>query len=371
MRRARKRCVVSCLLFAALSLEGCPRDSSQASTSAVFQPSPAVKSGVLVLEDYSIYLADYKKHQVDNPPCTPFPLCSYTNRVFPPPGSLPGSTPSPQASGDPRTPLIIPSLVGLLVAPSSYSTDVPTYIENDLQSDFASMLKKVPPEHAPAVQDWSLKISDCSAGSKVIWLSQQTNANSHGGSICLSPLVIQAVFIQLTAGTVPEVAVNLLRYTNDPFGFNGDSKTLIEKFASTLRNQQLTNEDINALAATVDASVGQLASVSPALRDSINYLVAREIAMTYLSTDDENKIAVAAAALIQKPGEQRSCPALVSVLQEATGYSSNVNWGVSAVGDGQAVLAALNKLSSTRSAVSAFDLLSGVACGCLISAQGH
>jgi hypothetical protein len=145
----------------------------------------------------------------------------------------------------------------------------------------------------------------------------------------------------LAATPAASVFKRLLSYdSTDPFIFNGDSGALIRNF-NAKENKGMTPEDINAVASSVDGNFSGLgASVLPTFKDSIDYLMAREVVQIYLGSTDESTVAAAASGLV---GQKSASPINLSplstlLLPGAVGTSGATNWGVSRVGDGQQVL---------------------------------
>lgn len=313
---------------ALLTLTGCPpRPTVRPPMPPSFQPSAEVQSGLRVLTDYSIYLSEFAQGQSVNLITDPIPFS-----VFP------------------------------LVVPGSKQAVLPPDLSNMLQNDFTTLLNRVPASQSTHVQGWNLRIADCSGSNQVLWLGRQAKAEANGGSICLSPLLVRALFIELSTGVGPGivppsvagvatpsvqlVAAHLLqRDSSNPLGFNGNSRALITNWGAR-HNQNLSPDDIDALAGAIDGYVEELGgSVFPAFKDCIDYLLAREIVKTYLTSGDETAIATAAAALVQEPGGQLTLSPVSGVLFQATNLTNYVNWGVSNVGDGQKVLDGMNSIA--------------------------
>ena len=250
MRRIFKTCALALTAGVALLLTGCPDDSPSSNNSVPYQPSPSVQNSLRVLAMYSVYLDEYRKQQVAAP-CNPYPSCTF-NMPSPQPGVIPGGTVSDERPADAKAQVALPFSVTPLVVPSPDQEALPSDLAILLQKDFETLLKKLPPDQSAYFHGWTLKIAPCSEPDRILWLARQTSTRATAGSICLSPVIVRALFVELATEPVPPVVVDLLRYdSTNPFAFNGDSKSLIRAYAAKGKIN-LTPADLEALSGVID-----------------------------------------------------------------------------------------------------------------------
>lgn len=70
------------------------------------------------------------------------------------------------------------------------------------------------------------------------------------------------------------------------------------------------------------------------------------VAAIYLPGQDERAIAAEANALVQKTGGQLALAPLSTALQAAISQTSDVNWGVSNIGDGQTIMTGIMSITN-------------------------
>jgi hypothetical protein len=335
-------------LMVCLILRSCSTDAPSTPSSSGFQPSQSTQDGLQVFSAYFEYFAEYKQAQ-GSTTCNPTDPSCYVNSnpcgssVGPPnANTVACQILNPPRSTTPPNPIDPISLsIAPLVFPPPGSAVLPTSLSNLLQNEFQAILGRVPTSHTSQVKGWSLKMGSCSGANQVLWSGAQTNSGSGGGSICISPLIIRAVFVDLAASPAANLFKDLVKYySSDPLAFNGDSRALIRNYASK-EHLNMTADALNAVAGVVDGEVvGLGTSVLPTFKSSIDYLMAREVAQIYLASSDENTISAAASALLRENvgAHIDLSPLSTLLLPGAIGTIGATNWGVSRVGDGQQVL---------------------------------
>ena len=290
---------VLALLSLITVLKHCPGNDSDNSTSSGFQPSQAIQDGVNVFDAYFEYYHEYSQAQASNS-CSPVdPKCN-------PCGNGPGAAnvacqilnpPPTTAPPNPVDPIQVS--IASLIFPSPAKTVLPTYLSEVLKNDLQTILSRVPVSHASQVKSLSLTMTPCSSGDKVLWSGLQING-SVNGQICVSPLIIRAVVIDVAATPATDLFKLLSHYNSpDPFAFNGDSNALIQGLASKTPGEY-TPDDIHQNVNALNASVLQVGGVLPTFKNCIDYLIAREVVQVYSDATDENSISSAAAALIMQ-----------------------------------------------------------------------
>lgn len=348
MRRISKAGYLVAIISVLISTLACPPDDSNGGdNSHAFRPAPGIQDGLLVFEAYSDYFYEYRQAQATANNCTP-PNCNFP---IPCPTSGPDSVacqilhPNPVPASPPNPIDPIPLDITPLVSPTSGTVVVPSHLSDLLQKDFQAILMRVPAVHSNTVKGWTLNIAPCSSAGQVLWAGHVAKAGQPGGTICLSPLIIRAVVIDLAAAPSASLFRLLVQHdSTNPFGFDGDSKALIRNYASK-EHIAMTEVDLQALAGVIDNSVAGLGTALPPLKMSLDYLIAREIVQVYSPSADENAIAAAASALVATSPNVPDLTAIsTTLLPAAIGTTGATNWGVTSVGDGQRVLAAINSL---------------------------
>lgn len=345
-----KLCVVT---IALLLCTGCPDDDSSNSSQSptTFQPSQAVQDGLQVFSAYSVYFDEYRRAQATSKNCNPFdPNCNSSCGTSTSPPNVNNVAcqilnPAPPATAppNPADPITLPT--ALLVFPGTGQATLPNELSTMMQDDFQALLKRVPAAHSKELQGWTLKLGPCSGGNQVLWSGHQANSGSAGGSICMSPLLVRAVFVDLAAAPSTNLFRLLVQHdSTNPFGFNGDSNALIRNYAYK-EHINMTPDDVQAVSGVIDGGVKELGySVLPEFKNCVDYLMAREVAQVYLPGQDENAVAAAAYSLVAPSNGTNIdvAPLSTTLLPSAIATNGATNWGVTKVGDAQQVLAGIN-----------------------------
>ena len=322
-----------------LGLTGCPLVSKSGPINATLAPqlSLSVQRGVLVLSSYYDYWSEYNSVIPAPANC---PLCL-------PPLSPPASIhtpPVPQPLQRLSADQPVPTRVASLVAPNPNLTVIPAELAALLQTEFSTLVQRVPANQANLLQGWTMMTAACSSAVTLLWSSSQAKPGGSGGTICVSPFIVREVFIVIATGDVPgspttvQSVVDLLlsKGSNDPFTYNGNSTALIPPTSS------MTTADLQAVRGAVDGSVGELGdSVLQPFTSCMDYLIARDIERVLMPNGSESAVSTAAWNLMQQPGGSSALKALQIDLDGAVSIAGANQWGVSSVGDGQTALDAL------------------------------